>query len=200
MSVKSHYLKVLVVTMVVFLLAGCALAHPQVERAKGPKGGLIFGYVDLKPVHQYIGQATLLEDKRGGIAYRTSYMYHDHDGLIYAYNLAPDKYSVMTFQGDSPGWHFDSTGIYDYQFINSKKDLVDIKPGQMVFVGAYRVKVTSSKLRLFLMNSGNYDLVPVKSPTELQLLERMHAEMSDPYWKGRIEQEIHYLKSKQHHA
>ncbi len=78
---------------------------------------------------------------------------------------------------------------------SSERDLIDVPPQSMVFIGPYKYTVVDKNLAQALsITSEKYGLNPVKSPSEKKVLKMLLKEVKDPRWKQRIQQTLSKMK------
>lgn len=167
----------------VLFLTGCAL-NPAVRTSTETDSSLIYGYFDMSESPYDLSCVTMTQDERSGIAYRQSCMTTKTSGLFYMENIPPMKYHIPFF----------NAGGQLHMISADEKDLIDVPPQSMVFIGPYKYKVLDKNLAQALkITSEKYSLDPVNSPSQKEVLKMLLKEVKDPRWKQRIQQEISRL-------
>ena len=78
---------------------------------------------------------------------------------------------------------------------SSERDLIDVPPQSMVFIGPYKYKVHDINLAQALqITSEKYGLDPVKSPSKKEVLKMLLKEVKDTRWKHRIQQTLSKMR------
>jgi len=166
------------------ILSGCAL-NPSIRTTIEDDAALIFGYFDMSESPYELSCVTMTQDERSGIVYRQSCMTTLASGLFYMENVPPMKYHIPFF----------NAGGKLHMISSSERDLVDVPPQSMVFIGPYKYKVYDKNLAQVLqITSEKYGLEPVKSPSKKEVLKMLLKEVKDPRWKQRIQQTLSRMK------
>lgn len=167
------------------ILSGCAL-NPSVRTTIEDDAALIFGYFDMSESPYELSCVTMTQNERSGIVYRQSCMTTLASGLFYMENVPPMKYHIPFF----------NAGGKLHMISSSERDLVDVPPQSMVFIGPYKYKVYDKNLAQVLqITSEKYGLEPVKSPSKKEVLKMLLKEVKDPRWKQRIQQTLSRMKA-----
>jgi hypothetical protein len=166
------------------ILSGCAL-NPSVRTSMEPDSSLIVGYFDMSESPYALSCVTMTQDERSGIVYRQSCMTTLSSGLFYMENVPPMKYHIPFF----------NAGGKLHMISSSERDLIDVPPQSMVFIGPYKYKLHDKNLAQVLkITSEKYGLEPVNSPSKKEVLKMLLKEVKDPRWKQRIQQALSKMK------
>lgn len=166
------------------ILSGCAL-NPSVRTTIEDDAALIFGYFDMSESPYELSCVTMTQDERSGIVYRQSCMTTLASGLFYMENVPPMKYHIPFF----------NAGGKLHMISSSERDLIDVPPQSIVFIGPYKYTVLDKNLAQVLqITSEKYGLEPVQSPGKKEVLKMLLKEVKDPRWKQRIQQKISQLR------
>ncbi len=166
------------------VFSGCAL-NPSVRTTTGDDAALIFGYFDMSESPYELSCVTMTQDERSGIVYRQSCMTTLASGLFYTENIPPMKYHIPFFKA----------GGKLHMISSSERDLIDVPPKSLAFIGSFKYKVHDKNLAQVLkITSEKYGLEPVKSPSEKEVLNMLLKEVKDPRWKKRIKLRLNNLK------
>ena len=166
------------------ILSGCAL-NPSVRTSMETDSSLIFGYFDMSESPYELSCVTMTQDERSGIVYRQSCMTTLASGLFYMENVPPMKYHIPFF----------NAGGKLHMISSSERDLIDVPPQSIVFIGPYKYTVLDKNLAQVLqITSEKYGLEPVQSPGKKEVLKMLLKEVKDPRWKQRIQQKISQLR------
>jgi hypothetical protein len=118
------------------------------------------------------------------------------DGVFYLENVAPGSYQVYDFGGRGGGFLAKGKLYFSYPVsfpVSRQSGFMRVKvekPG-VYFLGSYKyVSVKGSRFT----TSYVYDLQPLKSPTERQVLERLLPMVKGTQWEGRLSQHLRRLK------
>lgn len=184
--VKHHVSHIITLFLLVaFALTGCSVT-PKLEKPDGENVSLVFGHIDMDDAPSELGSVVM---KRMRPVTKTPY-YHFWvvDGTFFRGDVPEGSYKFTSFGGHS-GWKNTS---YNYNFPDQGKGELDrriSKPG-LHYVGAYKY----SEIDTGIFQADKFNLVAVKKPTELELLERILPYADDAYWKNMIEKRIRELK------
>ena len=168
----------------VLVLSGCAL-NPSVRTSMEADSSLIFGYFDMSESPYELSCVTMTQDERSGIVYRQSCMTTLASGLFYTENIPPMKYHIPFF----------NAGGKLHMISASERDLIDVPPQSLAYIGSFKYKVHDKNLAQVLkITSEKYGLEPVKSPSKKEVLKMLLKEVKDPRWKKRIQLRLNNLK------
>ena len=160
------------------LLAGCASTGPERD-IDDPANSLVFGYIDMEDAPTDVSYAHLKQ-----VFPPSEYPYWPmgvEDGLLFQQYLPPGGYQMSNF-GGSGFW----SGEHEYSFPNFGKNQTALRvdvPG-IYFIGAFRYEEVDTGF----LEVDKFSMVPVESPTERELLERL-AKMDwvkGTQWEARI--------------
>ncbi len=166
------------------ILSGCAL-NPSIRTSMEADSSLIFGYFDMSESPYELSCVTMTQDERSGIVYRQSCMTTLASGLFYTENIPPMKYHIPFF----------NAGGKLHMISSSERDLIDVPPQSMVFIGPYKYKVYDKNLAQVLkITSEKYGLEPVKSHSKKEVLKMLLKEVKDPRWQQRIQQALSTMR------
>lgn len=176
---------IILLLLAAFALASCS-ATPKLEKPDGGNVSLVFGYIDMDDAPS---ELSWVEMKRMRPVTKTPYYnFWVVDGTFFRADVPEGTYKFTSFGGHS-GWKNTS---YNYNFPDQGKGELDRridKPG-LYYVGAYKY----SKIDTGFFEAGKFDLLPIKEPSELELLERIMPYAHDAYWKNMIEKRIRELE------
>ena len=160
------------------LLAGCAV-NPGVRPTAGPEASLVYGYFDMSDSPRALWRVFLTQDRRVGIVYRPSGMNTYADGLFFMENVPPKQYVIPYF----------SAGARTYDLASGGEHTFDVAPGSMKFVGAFLYVRDDDDDE----TGDSFELRPVKSPTEAQILRLLIDRVEDPAWQKRIAERLQII-------
>lgn len=175
--------KYLLCVVLAAALSSCAIINPQVRRINDDSASLIYGYFDMSESPYDLGAVILTQDERAGIAYRQSPMRTFYKGLFFMENIPPMDYHIPFFYA----------GSYLHSFGGRKEDIFKVKPSSMVFVGSYKYH---DPKKGGIITSKKFEMNPVKSPSEKEILKMMLEHVKDERWKERIKKRIGKLKGR----
>jgi hypothetical protein len=168
----------------VLVFSGCAL-NPSVRTTTESDAALLFGYFDMSESPYELSCVKMTQDERSGIVYRQSCMTTLPSGLFYMENVPPMKYHIPFF----------NAGGKLHMISSSERDLIDVPPQSMIFIGPYKYKVLDKNLAQVLkITSEKYGLESVNSPSKKEVLKMLLKEVKDPRWKQRIQQALSKMK------
>ena len=158
--------------------AGCA--GSPVRTVDSPDSALMYGYFDLSEYSAPLDRVILTQDERAGIAYRQSAMTTYDDGVFFMENLPPMDYVVP---------HFTAGGQL-FSLAPTEKDRISVPAWGMLYLGAYKYVPLDTG---GVFSPDEFDLVPVDSPSEAEVLALMAGRVKHPRWKSRIAQRLEAL-------
>ncbi len=174
----------LAVTLAAFV-AGCSTT-PSLDKPAGTGMSLVFGHIDMDDAPSDLDWVEL---KRMRPISKEPYLgFWVVDGTFFRGDVPTGTYKFTQFGGHS-GW---KNATYTYDFPTQGKGEMDRridKPG-LYYVGSYAYKNISTGL----FEPDKFDLIPSKSPNELDLLQKIRPYANDPYWQRMIDKRIKELK------
>src|SRR5512146_999802 len=183
------------------VMAGCGTARYPIESWKlpareAPESAMIFGRIEMpsNKGENPEGLELLLNDvnfqRWGKVYFHSGNVPRGEDSYVMTNkyfvipNVAPGKYYFAGFQ----------TGDVYNSLPYSADKLIEIKPGQLLFIGSYDyLDGSMSGLRRFFGVPGSYDLRASKSPTELEMLQWLSRAGAGSGWEGSINRRIREL-------
>ena len=172
-------------------VTGCAtldLREPEKDNVS-----LVFGYLDMSEAPGDLQWIDLKQLRP--VTDKPYYHCAVEDGMFWNQYIPSGSFKVSDFGGMSGldlGILYLFGSEVEYSFGNQgrgKMDPVIERPG-LYYVGSYRVKITK---RGFFTNS-EYDIEPLESPSEKELLERLLVHAKDTSWRERILARLEELK------
>ncbi len=177
-----RFLKIFGLTALL-ILSGCAL-NPSVRTTTEDDAALIFGFFDMSESPYALNCVKMTQDERSGIVYRQSCMTTLPSGLFFMEDIPPMKYHIPFF----------NAGGKLHMISASERDLIDVPPQSLAFIGSFKYKVHDKNLAQVLkITSEKYGLNRVKSPSEKEVLKMLLKEVKDPRWKKRIQLRLNNL-------
>lgn len=177
-----------VLPLLFLLLSGCggrAITKADIDK---PDVSLVYGYIDMKKAPsrmQYLQVKQVLPktDK----PYWGFGVYKD---VFYHMALKPGSYQLENFGGMSGlklGFLYLGGKQFIYEFPGQGNGLRINEPG-LHFVGAYKFKKAGT------FWNRKFDLEPVKSPSEKEILTRMLPRLKGTKWEAKVKARIAKLK------
>ena len=158
------------------VLGGCFL-NREVRTTADDNSALIFGFYDMSEAPFELGCVRITQDERAGIAYRQSCMTTLASGLFFLENAPPMKYHIPFFYA----------GGRLHMISSDRKDLIDVPPRSLYFLGSFKYKVLYRDLgEILQLTPEKYGLGPVRSPDEVAVLKMLLEKVQDSRWKQRI--------------
>ena len=158
------------------VLGGCFL-NREVRTTADDNSALIFGFYDMSEAPFELGCVRITQDERAGIAYRQSCMTTLASGLFFLENAPPMKYHIPFFYA----------GGQLHMISSDRKDLIDVPPRSLYFLGSFKYKVLYRDLgEILQLTPEKYGLGPVRSPDEVAVLKMLLEKVQDSRWKQRI--------------
>ncbi len=188
----------------VLAVAGCGTVRYPVESwkvpvRKNPESAMIFGRIEMpsNKKENPDGKVLLLNDVNFQF-WGKVYIYAGHvprgeksyvmtNKYFVIPNIKPGKYYFAGFQ----------TGNVYNSLPYSKEKLIEIKPGQLMFIGSHDyLDGTLNGLRMAFGIPGSYSLRPNKSPSELEMLQWLSRAGDGSGWENAINKRIRELGGK----
>ena len=185
MKLYPQYRFVLTLLIIAAILSGCA-STPNLGTPDAENVSLVFGHIDMDEAPSELDWVQM---KRMRPVTKTPYYnFWVVDGTFFRADVPEGTYKFTSFGGHS-GWKNTS---YNYNFPNQGKGELDrriSKPG-IYYVGSYKYE----KIDTGFFSPDQFNLVPTKAPSELEMLEKMLPYADDPYWKNMITKRMQELK------
>jgi len=173
------------VLILLFSLAASGCANPKYAKEMEDSGrSLIFGYIDTKGSEMYLSRVYLAPNEPGKKKDYMETRLLDTDDAFYLENVKRGSYRLDALSGIyySSGMlsTFPESGPGAYTF---KID----KPG-LYFVGAYKYKIIPISLV-----KRTFELVPLTSPTQKDILQKILPYTKGKKWEALIRKRIREL-------
>lgn len=179
MSTAMHYS---VLSVLIAVLAACAVAHPPNE-ILSPEKAMMYGYVDSEyPIDA-------VDFREFGVVYIAPFRRPPRvlvygNGYFMAENLKPGKYYIAGFQ----------SGDKVYQVVNSPRSLyqnvINIRPGSLNYIGSHRIMVHKRSL----LGHGDFEVVAIRRPDERTLLRFFYELTDGTGWQKKIVRRMKELR------
>lgn len=176
------WLSILVV--IAFTLNGCADKRLIRDNENDlATASLVFGYIDMSDAPSdldwiVIKQVLPKTDK--------PFWFSATDkGMFWASHYKKGAYQIDSFGGHSYLLRTDFSFELPKQYAEKLRFKVSSKPG-IYFLGSYKYK----DVKTGFFQQGKFDFVPVKSPTERELLERLLKFTKSKTWEARIKSHV----------
>lgn len=162
----------LLVVMMACVLAGCASGSP-VDTGDATLS-LVFGYFDMKDAPSNLEWVSLRKydsTKKDGESYHLAV----RDGLFFHVGIAPGSYQVAKF-GGMGGIPLLTRRPFEYDFGSKGRNTtaVRIRKAGIYFLGTHQYVNHAGK---GLFAPDRFEMEPVKTPTEKELLQRLLKEL-----------------------
>ena len=167
------------------LLAACATT-PSLTAPEGKDVSLVFGHIDMSEAPSDLHWVTM--QRLRPVTETPYYSFWVVDGTFFRINVPAGTYKFTKFGGHS-GWKNTS---YTYGFPSqgqSKLDRRIDRPG-LYYAGSWKYR----KVKTGFFQPGKFDVEASRTPSELELLQKMLPYADHPHWKQMIEQRIRELK------
>lgn len=182
-------------------LTGCSSAliaeQWKLPKKENAESAMIIGRIELpdnkaeNPDAYHLYLNSVVVQSRGRVYFHGGYMPSGEDNFVMndtnyfvVPNIKPGKYYLAGFV----------TGDTYNSLPHKDEDAIEIKPGQIRFVGSLdyleQKQGTFSKL---VGLSGSYSLRPAKHPTELEMLQWLKRVGAGSGWESTIKRRIHEL-------
>ena len=168
----SRFVLWLVFPAIIISLAACAL-NPGIRTTAEPNASLVYGFFDMEESPYALQSVTITQNEKVGIVYRQSHMQTYTDGLFFVENLPPMKYHIPFFRA----------GNVTHVLSTDERDLFSVAPAKLVYIGAFRYH-DPKKGGVF--TAKKFEMLPVKKPSEAEVLLLLADRVKDPRWKERI--------------
>lgn len=191
--------------LVVLVLAGCSTPAIIAEKWKLPKrtsadSAMIIGRIELpnnktenpKGYQLYLNRVVVQSKGRvyfgsGNMPNGEEHFIMDDTNYFVVPNLKPGKYNITGFV---TGNIYNSLSFKD-------EDAIDVKPGQIIFVGSFDyLEGKQSTLGKLAGLPGSYSLRQAKHPSELEMLQWLNRVSAGSGWEATIKRRIRELGGK----
>ena len=175
--------RIIWVLLGVVLILGCSTTTtPKLGKPEIENGSLVFGYIDMEDApswYQWIEMKSETQPKK-----EPRYFWVK-DGMFFRVDVSPDRYRLTEFGGSNryTNSEFRFTLPEQPQF---RREIN--KPG-VYFIGSYRYKSNTP-----LVGRYTFDLLPSKTPSERELLEKILVYAEHEHWRRIIVQRLNQLK------
>ena len=162
------------VFLVALALGGCGGSKMMDEMES--HNSMVFGYIDMSDSPASELAAFSLRQ----VAPKTDKPYWNmrvHEGVFYLENVTPGSYQLNQFGG--PGGFFSSASFYWFNFPRQSEGFRIRKPG-IYYLGAFKYKKAGS------FWNPKFDIEPVKSPSEREVIEKILEFSKDTKWEGQL--------------
>ena len=106
------------------------------------------------------------------------------DGTFMAENLKPGKYVIAAFHAGEKN---------QFNLVRSKQQayqkIIHVKPGEIKYVGSYRIHITKSRL----LGKGKFEVEEILRPGERQVLRNLQVVTEGTGWQKMIERRLKEL-------
>lgn len=173
--------------LLALMLASCGSNSIGPERdINDPTSSLVFAYVDMSEAPTKINGASLKPQGEEGYWH----MNVAKDGqLLTQQHLPPGAYQITTLEGSG---FLAGDNVYRFPTYGRNETAVRIQKPGIYFMGAYRYV----KVKTGMFEGGKFAIERVKSPSELELLQRVQKEswVKGTQWEARIRNRIAELQ------
>jgi hypothetical protein len=194
-------IRLMAVLMVVSLLVGCAYGFSdhktlaqQPDQPRSNQMSFVFGFIDMQDADPSLDWVTF--QQLSPVAKAPDIPARARDGIFYLENMSPGSYQVYDFGGRGGGFLAKGKLYYSYPvsfpvsrqsgYLRAKVE----KPG-IYFLGSYKyISVSGNRLTTNYV----YDLEPLKTPTEREVLERLLVIVKGTQWEARLVEHLRKLK------
>ena len=200
------YLKIVAVLLLIIALGACA-SNPTPTRSS-PDNGAIYGYFAIPEDYGVLNMMTFVKHPQQIKAYMgnpTDLQYVIVENAFFAFDAEPGQYYIPKIYsgGARAGISFGSQTRNEFSLIDLKmgdvegnnarieKNLISVKPGQMIFLGAQGITLEK---RPGLLSSGSFSVGPTASPTEKEILQKLLPALKDTPWEKPVMDKIASLK------
>ncbi len=202
-----RYIKPIQIAALAFILflAGCSTPAIIAEQWKLPKrtsadSAMIIGRIEIpdnkaenpEGLHLYLNRVVVQSWGRvyfgaGNMPNGEGHYIMDDTNYFVVPDLKPGKYRITGFV----------TGDTYNSLPSAEKDEIEVKPGQIVFVGSFDyIEGKQSTFSKLAGLPGSYSLRQSKHPTELEMLQWLNRVSAGSGWEGTIKRRIRELGGK----
>ena len=194
-------LRIGLLVLIAGLLAGCAYGFsdhktldPRPDQPRSQQMSFVFGYIDMQDADPSLDWVTF--QQLAPVAKAPDIPARAQDNIFYLENVSPGSYQVYDFGGRGGGFLAKGKLYYSYpvSFPVSRQSghlraKVE-KPG-IYFLGSYKyISISGNRLTTNYV----YDLEPLKTPTEREVLERLLPSVKGTQWEARLAEHLRKLK------
>jgi len=167
-TTRRHWLRASLAAMAVMvMLAGCASTEPV--DPKNERTSLVFGYFDMKDAPSSLDWVSIKQYGASSAYYRAG----AKEGLFWHVGVDPGSYQVEKFGGLKRVLVFSSEVQYNYGTHGRNDTAIRVLTPGIYFMGAYRYVTHDGGF----FSADKFEMEPVKSPSEKELLTRLVAEL-----------------------
>ena len=144
---------------------------------------LVYGYFDMSQANNHVKHVMLDSNQPMTVGSRWG-LYKLRDNQYFAAaDLQPGyTYTVKGIVGPQESYAFGPD--FDEAFI------IDARPGEMVYVGAWRYVPHQRTGRDVLANTGSFSLEPIGDMSEAEVLRLVRESVRDAHWAARIDDRL----------
>ncbi|MCK4864365.1 MAG: hypothetical protein KAT06_02970 [Gammaproteobacteria bacterium] len=187
LNLKTSFITLVLATV----LTGCG--GIAFNKPANPNDSLIIGSIDMSEAS---GEFTHVVMKKIKPASKTPYKWFwVKDNLFFRDDVEKGAYKMDNFKSFS-GW---TNTEYSYNFPKTGgKGEMDIKVRKsgIYYVGSWKFKKVNTGFFKEMIGKGKFELIRVKLPSELDILNKIKKYSKDDYWTNMINKRISQLKRK----
>ncbi len=200
------YLKLVAVVLLIVALGACA-SNPTPTRSS-PDRGAIYGYFGIPEGYGVLNMLTFVKHPQQVKIYAgnpTDLEYIIVDNAFFAFDAEPGPYYIPRIYSGAAraAVTFGSQTRNEFTLIDLKmgdvegnnarieKNLIVVKPGQMVFLGALGITMGD---RPGLFSSGSFSVTSIEKPTEKEVLQKLLPALKDTPWERPVADRVASLK------
>ncbi len=186
-------LRIAVLIAIAAVLSGCGGTTMLKDDSTPASNTLVFGYIDMTDAPVSLDRVSIRQ-----MAPKTSEPFLEQDvddGMFFNSFLKNGSFYIYEFGGASWGF-FNAGGIFgkerlsfDFETEHHNFGRFKIEKPGLQFVGSYKYK----KIKTGLFAPDKYEVEPVNSPTERELLERLAKVTTSKAWEAKISKRIQEL-------
>ena len=169
----------------VLLATGCAGSAP-IRTADSPDKAMAYGNITI-PGKVLTGVSLYKYGEIYAPPFKSPPRSHTYtNGNFLFENLAPGRYYLVSFMSGNNVYYFDYSGIEKEDI---EKNLIDIKPGSVVYLGSYRVTGETDHL----LRQDTFDIEQVRDPSEKTILKHLQEVTAQTGWDVKISRRLKKL-------
>ena len=179
-----------IVLVLAVVLTGCS-GSIAFKKPDKPNQSMIIGFIDMADAPGDFNGVVMKQIKPA-----TKKPYHYFwikEGMFFSDDISQGVYKMDNFKSYS-GWR---STQYSYNFPKTggkgEMDLKIKRPG-IYYIGSWKYKKIKTGFFKEMMGKGKFELVRVKSPSELEILTKIKKYSKDSYWTNMINKRISQLK------